>query len=40
VRRADAETRLAWWLVLPACLGLLGAIATWQLSEALLLYRY
>jgi undecaprenyl-diphosphatase len=29
-----------WWLILPACLGLLGAIATWQLSEALLRYRY
>ncbi|MNF28615.1 Inner membrane protein YabI [compost metagenome] len=29
-----------WWLILPACLGLLGAIATWRLSEALLLYRY
>lgn len=29
-----------WWLVLPACLGLLGAIATWQLSAGLLLYRY
>ncbi|MDX1722046.1 MAG: bifunctional DedA family/phosphatase PAP2 family protein [Pseudomonas sp.] len=29
-----------WWLILPACLGLLGAIATWQLSEGVLLYRY
>lgn len=29
-----------WWLILPACLGLLGAIATWQLSEGALLYRY
>ena len=28
-----------WWLLLPACLGLLGAIATWQLSEGLLIYR-
>ena len=28
-----------WWLLLPACLGLLGAIATWQLSEGLLMYR-
>ncbi|MDO9622787.1 MAG: bifunctional DedA family/phosphatase PAP2 family protein [Pseudomonas sp.] len=30
----------AWWLILPACLGLLGAIATWQLSEGILLYDY
>ncbi|HBX56405.1 bifunctional DedA family/phosphatase PAP2 family protein [Pseudomonas sp. UBA2684] len=30
----------AWWLILPACIGLLGAIATWQLSEGILLYRY
>lgn len=30
----------AWWLILPACVGLLGAIATWQFSEGLLLYRY
>ncbi|MDM8348053.1 bifunctional DedA family/phosphatase PAP2 family protein [Pseudomonas sp. sp1636] len=29
-----------WWLVLPACLALLGAIAAWHLSEGLLLYRY
>ncbi|WP_439859828.1 bifunctional DedA family/phosphatase PAP2 family protein [Pseudomonas sp. MBLB4136] len=29
-----------WWLVLPACLALLGSIATWHLSEGLLLYRY
>ena len=29
-----------WWLILPACLGLLGAIATWQLSEGVLRYRY
>ena len=29
-----------WWLILPACLALLGAIATWQLSAGLLLYRY
>lgn len=29
-----------WWLILPACLGLLGAIATWALPAALLQYRY
>jgi membrane protein DedA with SNARE-associated domain len=29
----------AWWLVLPTCLGVLGAVATWHLSEALLIYR-
>lgn len=29
-----------WWLVLPACLALLGAIAAWQLSAGILLYRY
>ncbi|MHA6495215.1 bifunctional DedA family/phosphatase PAP2 family protein [Pseudomonas borbori] len=28
-----------WWLLLPACLGVLGAIATWQLSEGMLMYR-
>ncbi len=29
-----------WWLVLPACLALLGGIAAWHLSEDLLRYRY
>lgn len=29
-----------WWLVLPACLALLGGLATWQLSSALLRYSY
>jgi undecaprenyl-diphosphatase len=29
-----------WWLVLPACLALLGTVAAWQLSAGLLLYRY
>ncbi|UTW06559.1 bifunctional DedA family/phosphatase PAP2 family protein [Pseudomonas benzenivorans] len=29
-----------WWLILPACLALLGTVATWHLSEGLLLYRY
>ncbi|TWC36283.1 undecaprenyl-diphosphatase [Pseudomonas sp. SJZ079] len=29
-----------WWLVLPACLALLGIIATWHLSAGQLLYRY
>ncbi|MGE8500263.1 MAG: bifunctional DedA family/phosphatase PAP2 family protein [Pseudomonas sp.] len=29
-----------WWLILPASLGLLGAIATWKFSEGMLLYRY
>ena len=30
----------AWWLILPACLALLGGIATWELPTALELYRY
>ena len=30
----------AWWLILPACLALLGGIATWELPAALELYRY
>jgi undecaprenyl-diphosphatase len=30
----------AWWLILPACLGLLGTIATWQLSAQVLRYGY
>lgn len=29
-----------WWLILPACLGLLGAFATWALPAALVQYRY
>ncbi|MCF7201144.1 bifunctional DedA family/phosphatase PAP2 family protein [Pseudomonas oligotrophica] len=29
-----------WWLVLPACLGLLGAFAAWGLPTALQLYHY
>ena len=29
-----------WWIVLPACLAVLGAMATWQLSAALLRYAY
>ena len=29
-----------WWIVLPACLAVLGAMATWQLSTALLRYAY
>jgi len=29
-----------WWLILPASLALLGAIATWALPEALAIYRY
>ena len=29
-----------WWIVLPACLAVLGAMATWQLSTALLRYSY
>ncbi|HUE93275.1 bifunctional DedA family/phosphatase PAP2 family protein [Pseudomonas sp.] len=29
-----------WWLLLPACLGLLGSIATWQWSAGLLRYAY
>jgi len=29
-----------WWLILPACLALLGGIATWALPEAMALYRY
>ncbi|NQD94026.1 bifunctional DedA family/phosphatase PAP2 family protein [Pseudomonas sp. CrR25] len=29
-----------WWLILPACLALLGAIATRELSAGILLYRH
>lgn len=29
-----------WWLLLPACLAVLGAMATWHLSGALLRYSY
>lgn len=29
-----------WWLVLPACLALLGGIAAWELPAAMELYRY
>ena len=29
-----------WWLVLPACIGLLGAFAIWALPAAIGLYRY
>jgi membrane protein DedA with SNARE-associated domain len=29
-----------WWLLLPACLSLLGGIATWQWSAGLLRYAY
>jgi membrane protein DedA with SNARE-associated domain len=29
-----------WWIILPACLAVLGGMATWQLSTALLRYAY
>lgn len=29
-----------WWLVIPACATLFGAMVTWELSAALLRYRY
>ena len=29
-----------WWLILPACLGLLGAFSVWALPAAMLIYRY
>lgn len=29
-----------WWLVLPACLGLLGAFSIWALPTAMQMYRY
>jgi undecaprenyl-diphosphatase len=29
-----------WWIVLPACLAVLGGMAAWQLSAALLRYAY
>lgn len=29
-----------WWLVLPACLAVLGAYTTWALPQALEMYRY
>ncbi len=30
----------AWWIIIPACLALLGGIATWELPAALEVYRY
>lgn len=30
----------AWWLILPACLGLLGAFSVWALPTAMQMYRY
>jgi len=30
----------AWWLILPACLGLLGAFSLWALPTAMQMYRY
>lgn len=35
-----ALTPRAWWLLLPACLALLGSIATWALPQAMQQYRY
>lgn len=35
-----AMSARVWWLVLPACIALLGGIATWALPEALAMYRY
>ena len=29
-----------WWLILPACLGLLGAFSAWALPAAMQMYRY
>jgi undecaprenyl-diphosphatase len=29
-----------WWLILPACLGLLGAFSIWALPTAMQMYRY
>ncbi|AHY41348.1 phosphatase PAP2 family protein [Stutzerimonas decontaminans] len=29
-----------WWLILPACLGLLGAFSVWALPTAMQMYRY
>ena len=43
VQRQQVLTALApraWWLLLPACLALLGSIATWALPQAMLQYRY
>jgi undecaprenyl-diphosphatase len=39
-RPLTALSAKVWWLTLPASLGLLGAIATWQLSAGVLLYRH
>lgn len=36
----NALPATAWWLILPACLALLGGIATWELPTAFELYRY
>lgn len=30
----------AWWLILPACIALLGGVATWALPTAMQMYRY
>jgi undecaprenyl-diphosphatase len=38
--RLPALPAKVWWLILPACLALLGVIATRHLSAGLLLYRY
>ena len=29
-----------WWLILPACLGLIGAYSVWALPGAMQMYRY
>ncbi|OMG63094.1 phosphoesterase [Stutzerimonas balearica] len=39
-RPLPALSARVWWLLLPACLGLLGAFAAWRLPDALQLYHY
>jgi len=36
----NAMAPRVWWLILPACLGLLGAFSFWALPTAMQMYRY
>ncbi|WP_226688154.1 bifunctional DedA family/phosphatase PAP2 family protein [Stutzerimonas stutzeri] len=36
----NAMAPRVWWLILPACLGLLGAFSVWALPMAMQMYRY
>ncbi|MFI8482442.1 bifunctional DedA family/phosphatase PAP2 family protein [Pseudomonas sp. NPDC078700] len=39
-RPLGALSMKAWWLILPACVALLGSVSVWQLSSHALQYRY